>query len=565
LDIIADSGSDRAFDRATKWLSRCLDHDEKCGSTDPKYLPRRLLNIGSSTGSHDPILFEPTEPVHYVCLSYCWGPDVDDVLTTKTENLKMHYQGIPLSSLPQTIRDAVVFCRGLKLQYLWVDSLCIVKDDNESKLTDIANMHEIYSNAFITLTIKEPASCKTGFLGKQRFGSNWQQKLDTQDLPEIEHATIESFVKGQPKALFTRPFIYPPHGEGGICSLDMRGWCLQESILSKRKLCFDGNEMSWECAHRTICECGHVHWDQEHIRFTPLGHLLKESSGNPFESWRQLVENYTARHLTDDGDKLIAISALAKLLHSGVVKSKGEPPTYLAGLWKEDLLRDLTWSVVQSKDHSYPRKLAPQYRAPTWSWASIDMPVQYKLDEELPAYRSRPERILECDIDDVVYVPLQASDPTGPISPLAAYVQITAALACVCKKGLQKAEIFPDRPDDFDRWGEDKALCSRRCCRSGAGQDELPLRINASYYLLRLFAYFADSGHCKHYFTTGRSRTLYIGPYTWFLILKNSSTVEGAYERIGIGRWRLFSDTWNPGEECCPLFQSCTTRSIKIV
>jgi hypothetical protein len=376
LDIVPDSGSDLAFDRATKWLSHCLSHDEKCSAHVSTYAPRRLLNLGLGIKSHDPILFEPTEPVPYVCLSYCWGTDVKDVLTTTTKTLKTHYHGIRLSSLPRTIYDAVIFCQGLKLQYLWVDSLCIVQDDRESWLVDSAQMREIYSNALITLAIEEPASCKTGFMGKQRFGSEWQQKF-------VAHISPEA--GGPGNALFIRPSTSQSPDGAQRCSLDKRGWCLQESILSKRRLCFDGNETTWECAHRTICECGHTSWAPRSMDFVQLGHSLRSQldnlRNNPFEHWSKIVEEYSKRSLTEAGDKLIAVSALAKLIHENFKNSEGKPLTYLAGLWKEAILYDITWSVVTPEDHSYKHKSIPQFRAPSWSWASLDAPVEYNFSQ----------------------------------------------------------------------------------------------------------------------------------------------------------------------------------------
>jgi len=166
-------------------------------------------------------------------------------LTTTTKNLETHYQGVPLLSLPNTIYDAVMFCRGLRLQYLWVDSLCIVQDDRESWLVDSAQMGEIYSNGLVTLAIEEPTSCKIGFLGNQRFGSSeWQQKL-------VAQVSLEA--GGPASELFIRPSTSQPSNYAERCSLDKRGWCLQESVLSTRRLCFDGNEMTWHCAHHEIC------------------------------------------------------------------------------------------------------------------------------------------------------------------------------------------------------------------------------------------------------------------------------------------------------------------------
>ncbi|KAH6681307.1 heterokaryon incompatibility protein-domain-containing protein [Halenospora varia] len=561
LDIIPDSGSDRAFDRATKWLSYCLSHNEKCCSPSSTYIPRRLLYLGSGGKSHDPILFEPMEPVPYVCLSYCWGSDVEGVLKTTTETLETHYHGIPLSSLPRTIYDAVIFCQGLKLQYLWVDSLCIVQDDRESWLVDSSQMSEIYSNALITLAIEEPASCKDGFLGKQLFGSEWQQRVVAHIGPEAG---------GPGKAVFIQPSTSQSSDGTQRCSLNQRGWCLQESILSKRRLCFDGNEMTWECAHRKICECGHASWVTRSMEFAQLGYSLRPPTSKlrqskPFELCRTVVEEYSNRHLTEEGDKLVAVSALAKLILENFKNSDGNPHTYLAGLWKEEFLYDITWSVVSSEDHKYRRRLTPQYRSPTWSWASLDGPICWKFRESVLGWKYRPKLLTDCKIDDVVSVSVLTSDPTGPVS--SAHARITGQLAHVSKDGFQQAEVFLDRPDEF-------ALCAeteedqgphRRPVSwlpwNGKNQDKLEsLDINASYTLLRLFTYIGFTGRPSG---PKSKKPMVMGPEIWFLVLKTSPALNGAYKRVGVGKWTRNSGEWDSKEEYCPLFQGCETRSIK--
>lgn len=48
---------------------------------------------------------------------------------------------------------------------------------------------------------------------------------------------------------------------------------------------------------------------------------------------------------------------------------------YLAGLWFDDMIRDMCWSMQMfSPGGVRPRK----YRAPTWSWASVDGSIDYK-------------------------------------------------------------------------------------------------------------------------------------------------------------------------------------------
>lgn len=41
--------------------------------------------------------------------------------------------------------------RALDERYVWVDALCIVQDDNDSKMQDIHNMGALYANATFTI------------------------------------------------------------------------------------------------------------------------------------------------------------------------------------------------------------------------------------------------------------------------------------------------------------------------------------------------------------------------------------------------------------------------------
>jgi hypothetical protein len=53
--------------------------------------------------------------------------------------------------LPRTIRDALEVTLSIGYRFLWVDSLCIVQDDDEDRDLQIDMMDEIYSNATLTI------------------------------------------------------------------------------------------------------------------------------------------------------------------------------------------------------------------------------------------------------------------------------------------------------------------------------------------------------------------------------------------------------------------------------
>jgi hypothetical protein len=64
----------------------------------------------------------------YATLSHCWGRST--LAMTTLENLQKHIDSIPLDILPKTFRDAIVVCRQLGIQYLWIDRLCIVQNSS---------------------------------------------------------------------------------------------------------------------------------------------------------------------------------------------------------------------------------------------------------------------------------------------------------------------------------------------------------------------------------------------------------------------------------------------------
>ncbi|KAL1874521.1 hypothetical protein Daus18300_003540 [Diaporthe australafricana] len=83
--------------------------------------------------------------------------------------------------------------------------------------------------------------------------------------------------------------------------------------------------------------------------------------------WKdEVLRPYSSRRLTKPTDKLVALSALASLFQA---RFKGN---YLAGLWREDLLRELLW-VTRASD----KGRSESSDAPSWSWASASMNGQW--------------------------------------------------------------------------------------------------------------------------------------------------------------------------------------------
>jgi hypothetical protein len=190
--------------------------------------------------------------------------------------------------------------------------------------------------------------------------------------------------------------------------LSTRGWTLQERLLSRRVIHYATDQMYFECEQELVSECGfkipNRQFSMRNCVATELQRAPAERKGISFIvgkhidddtmprrecGWLLLVENYSRRQLTDPQDKLTAISGVARML----AETTGDH--YLAGLWSNHLEEDLFWRVqtheetierVEGKDIAFeaktgaligPASRPAKYRAPSWSWASIDGPVRF--------------------------------------------------------------------------------------------------------------------------------------------------------------------------------------------
>src|SRR3954471_17621094 len=118
---------------AKKWLERCLQHHPRCQEAvvrEKLGMPARLLQLGSPTPNQVRLWIRPegtgSPRPRYTTLSHCWGRAKFLNLTSK--NLQELTEGISISILPKTFRDAILVAKGIGAEYLWIDALCIVQD-----------------------------------------------------------------------------------------------------------------------------------------------------------------------------------------------------------------------------------------------------------------------------------------------------------------------------------------------------------------------------------------------------------------------------------------------------
>lgn len=130
-----------------------------------------------------------------------------------------------------------------------------------------------------------------------------------------------------------------------------------------------------------LCECGCSEFRPK--RSPALENIQKvKSLAPPYtdeskaamigDYWRaRILKPYSRRLLTKSTDKLVALTAVASRLQSEFGL------TYLAGLWKDDLIKELLWRVDLHNAKHTPIYQESFY-APTWSWVSVDAPMSWR-------------------------------------------------------------------------------------------------------------------------------------------------------------------------------------------
>jgi Heterokaryon incompatibility protein (HET) len=310
-----------------------------------------------------------------------------------------------MSELPDAFQDAIKVSRCLGVQYLWIDALCIIQDSDADKVMEIATMDEVYHNALVTICGANVDSFSQSFL------ATWVPRSypDPFRLAKIQFPCPNGDMGN----------IFAEAGSGYSSSkepLGQRGWALQERLVSPRVLTFGHHQMYWHCQSAQHSEGGGYKDDFSGpgSRLDRLGHGFFKQKGDChmstdhheiYHNWRTIVEDYRKRRLTVRADVLPALSGIATRF-ANILND-----TYCAGLWKNDLLNCLAWhsAVEPNSNTSRPS----EYRAPTWSWASIDSPTYWwPRGEKATVDIVMSTKVVNCDVE--------------PVCPIAPYGKVQA-------------------------------------------------------------------------------------------------------------------------------------------
>ncbi|KAH7397454.1 heterokaryon incompatibility protein-domain-containing protein, partial [Pyrenochaeta sp. MPI-SDFR-AT-0127] len=273
---------------------------------------------------------------------------------TLHENIKDRFQRIDKKRMPRVLQDAIKVTRALALRYLWMDTICMIQDDVEDKKKEMPYMGEYYANAIFTIAASSSADSTVPFIDRRHV------YYKPKSFP-FQNAYVQARVLGV---------------EGHLAK---RGWTWQESTFSSRVLNFTPSELVWECKGMVESECG---YDPQLFNSLGLAHkygdLDDHSDTQAFALWRDCIQAYSDRKLSDFTDCLPAVSGLAKSI------KKRTQSNYYAGIWVKDMVPSLLWDVRPSFNREkspLPKVPSPkdmdtgdpkECTAPSWSWASVE-------------------------------------------------------------------------------------------------------------------------------------------------------------------------------------------------
>ena len=556
--ISPNPSDDACFNVIKEWIQTCDDGHVSCKSRSTGYLPKRVVYVGQKEDFSDVSLFEgQNEAGRYTALSHCWGSG-KHLLTTKNSISQLKHK-IPWIELSQTFQDAIIINRKLQIDYLWIDSLCIVQDDAQDWEEESAKMGTIYQEAYLVISATLSSTGSQGCFRERQ--------------PVFELQGVES--NGQTFSVFSRASqdhdVYNWSRTETI-SADLsnyptltRGWCYQERLLAPRVLHYTSNELIWECLEATNCECGAL-WQyggdpmllqrrfacglssddfpggEKEWRDMVASYISKHQGGaGTFEElqlssdfllhqarllqkdvakahflalkfsgrktdpsddmikrWYEVVTEYTRRQLTYSSDALPALSGVASKWSS---KVSGR---YFAGLWEFEFLRSLAWKTNGSGKRAYK-----EYVAPSWSWASIRKDIEF--------LKAGYQTISFVTINEIFCQP-KGKDPFGQIAD--AYIVLSGIVLEGTLKGSKETTRGRSGFMEVDRVVNEVNLDSYEECTALIGK---------RVYFLRLFLDVMNEKTQR-----GFNRAL---------VLDRESDDSNVYKRIGMMEY-YSDDSW---------------------
>ncbi|KAL6408289.1 het domain-containing protein [Ilyonectria robusta] len=372
-----DYSLDGALIQTRGWLTTCQGQHPRCGIANETALPKRVVRISretngdkTETSDHPQVhLYETRdgELGEYVCLSHCWGKT--QIITTTSDNIEKHKVQIEWSDLSKTFRDAIIFADNIGIDFIWIDSLCIIQNSREDWESEAVKMASYYINGEFTIAA---TSSTDGSGGLYHTVPPEEEALQIEGLDPKSNTNFGVWARRS--VAHHHDVLEDKTKTNERFPLLTRGWVYQERILSRRFLHFGPREVHWECHEEVSCQCGGI---KAALELNPSGKETANQSLAISQTqlqmdkmvllWSRQIENLTRLDFTYISDHLAALAGIATLM----VQS-GQSSRYLAGLWQDGILFWLCWSSTKGGTRS--KALSG---VPSWSWASVSGKITY--------------------------------------------------------------------------------------------------------------------------------------------------------------------------------------------
>jgi hypothetical protein len=336
------------------WMSTCERyHGNSCrrtynATTIAQHHPNMLIDTWRKC------LTKTTTVEPYVALSYVWGN------ATNLKTLQANVQDFQTAGslgrediacrIPRCIQDAIALTELLHQRYLWVDSLCIVQDDEKTSHCEITRMASIYANATLTIVAAGGNDANYGLRGIRGVSH-----------PRSHRQQVAQLSNGARILKY-----YPP--ELSQAEWSQRGWTFQENLLSQRKLIFYDDSVMWNCScdewHEHV---GSIHRKDTHRPLLKVSNLhapgLFNSTWPDLLSYQRLVIDFNERSLTYPEDVVDAFSGVTTQLSAIFLGG------FLYGIPTMFFDVALLWRASSTLERRIPRrKTGSEANLPSWSW-----------------------------------------------------------------------------------------------------------------------------------------------------------------------------------------------------
>ncbi|RYN36691.1 hypothetical protein AA0112_g4793 [Alternaria arborescens] len=361
--VLPEPESATRFALLRTWLEQC-DTTHACNQQNARSQgasPTRLIYLGHV----DPevlLLYVPqdNEGVKYTALSHRWGndpPSRDNPRYCTTDgNIAARLNSFSLSELPKTFRDAVRVTRELGIEYLWIDSLCIIQWNAEDWKREAGRMEDVFALAYCTIAATSAVDSNAGFLARNAR-TEYMRVQDTTGHQVCICTHMDDFEKDVQEA-----------------ELNKRAWVMQERVLAKRTIHFSANQTYWECGEGVHCENLTKMKSSPQKNYFLLdpsfpNRLLKSGRSRTAEFIHFLFQDYSKRGLTEPTDRCVAASGLEARI-AGALHCKSKH-----GIFETHLHRNLLWqaSEKQTERIAYTNN----QEVPSWSWMACGGGIKF--------------------------------------------------------------------------------------------------------------------------------------------------------------------------------------------